>query len=208
MGDGIAGHISKGPVHTKVDAYVNHKNASGAFVSRAGFLDKLINDAGTWMQYLQILRTDVGLTQAEVNYLAEVWYDPASNTLAWPQLAPMYPPLRAGLIKALQEAGSSLILDSYWMPVVAGPPLFGVVVSKSSVQVTRIILTPPSQVPATIRTEPAPMWVVTRQADPPVSTGHQTTDGVVEAVEGGGQDTVVRWRRRELRLTPAVPPDK
>ena len=194
MGDGIVGQISKGPVHTKVDDYVNHTNSAGQFHNRAGFLTKLIQ-AGTFRQYLQILQTDVGLTPAEVNYLAARWYDPASPKLLWSDLQPIYPLLRQGLIKALQEAGSTLLLDSYWMPVGA-PSLLAVTIAKSPVQVTRTILTPPSHMPeqSPPRTVDVPMWAVTPQEHPPVAVNHTTHDGVVKGVNGN----VVTWQRREL----------
>src|SRR5262245_24867882 len=192
MGDGIVGQISKGPVHTKVDDYVNHKNAAGQFDNRAGFLTKLIQ-AGTFQQYLQLLLNDVGLTQAEVNYLASRWYDPASPKLMFQNLQPIYPVLRQGLIKALQEAGSNLLLDSYWMPVGA-PSLLAVTIAKSSVQVTRTILTPPSHMPAQPRNLNVAMWAVTPQEHPPVAVNHTTSDGIVKAVNGN----VVTWQRREL----------
>ena len=111
MGDGIAGQISKGPVHKKVDDHVNHM-AGGVFDKRAAFLTKL-QAATTWQPYLQMLETDVGLTQAESNYLRTKWYDTTDPGVSWKNLQPIYPVLRQGLIKALQEAGTTLPLDSY-----------------------------------------------------------------------------------------------
>jgi hypothetical protein len=49
-------------------------------------------------------------------------------------LQPIYPVLLQGLIKALQEAGSTLPLDSYWMPV-GGPQILAVLTAKSAAQV-------------------------------------------------------------------------
>jgi hypothetical protein len=191
MGDGIVGHITKGPVHRKVDDYVNQK-AGGNFVNRAGFLYKLINNAATSAQYLTILQNDCGLTPAEVNYLATVWYNTGPGG-SWPNLQPIYPVLLQGLIKAVQEAGTTLLLDSYWMPV-AGPPVLAVITAKSPAQVTRIILTPPSHIPTMPRTQDAPMWAVTPQSQPPVQVGDTTTDAIVERV----QNNIVTWRRREF----------
>ena len=196
MGDGIVGHISKGPVHKKVDDYVNHKDSGGQFDKRAGFLNKLLTNAGTPTQYLLILKNDVGLTQAEVNYLDAVWYGAGAN---WPNLQPIYPVLLQGLIKALQEAGSTLLLDSYWMPV-GGPQILAVLTAKSAVQVTRIIVTPPSHIPTMPRTQDAPMWAVTKQPHPPVQVGDTTTDAIVERV----QSNIVTWRRREFPATHAT----
>src|SRR5262245_53836423 len=198
MGDGITGQITKGPVHKKVDDYVNHKDSGGNFDNRNGFLNKLLNNAGTPAQYLTILKNDVGLTQAEVNYLDTVWYGtpPGVN---WPNLQPIYPVLLQGLIKALQEAGTTLPLDSYWMPV-GGPPMLTVVTMKSAAQVTRIIVTPPSHAPTMPRTQDAPMWAFTKQPNPPVQVGDTTTDSIVERV----QSNIVMWRRREFSPTHAT----
>src|SRR5438876_10300774 len=113
MGDGIVGHISKGPVHTRVDEYVNHRDAKGQFDNRAGFLDKLINHANSSTEYLQILQTDVGVPYENVEYLRRTWYNRESNSDPyrrgwWLHLQPIYPILHAGLIRALQEAGQNL----------------------------------------------------------------------------------------------------
>ena len=195
MGDGITGHITKGPVHKKVDDYVNQKSG-GTFVNRAGFLNNLLNNAATPAQYLQLLQNDVGLTQAEVNYLNAVWYGAGAN---WPNLQPIYPVLLQGLIKALQEAGPTLLLDSYWMPV-GGPQILAVLTAKSAVQVTRIIVTPPSHIPTMPRTQDAPMWAVTKQPPQPVQVGDTTPDAIVERV----QSNIVTWRRREFPPTHAT----
>jgi hypothetical protein len=189
MGDGITGQISKGPVHRAVDAYLNARNEAGQLVNRAGFLGKL-TQAQTWTQYLEILEKDVGLSAARSNYLRARWYDTTDPNIAWPTLQPIYPVLRRGLIKALQEAGSTLLLDSYWMPVAS---TVSVIVTRSPGQVTRIILTPPSPMPTADRVQEAPMWVVRRQETPAVTPGTARHDEVAEAVD----PDVVTWRRRE-----------
>ena len=192
MGDGIAGHISKGPVHRLVDAYVNAKNSAGQFANRAAFLGKLQTQAETFVQYLAILEKDVGLSTARSNYLRARWYDPDDPSISWPHLQPIYPVLKQGLIKALQEAGTTHLLDSYWMAV-AQDTTIAVIVAKSPVQVTRIIVTPPSSMPGANRTQDAPMWVVSPQEVPALTQGTVRQDQIAEAVD----PDVVTWRRRE-----------
>ena len=200
MGDGIKGEITKGPVHLKVDAYVNHKNILGQFDKRSAFLANLIA-LSTWQEYLTLLTRDVGLTRDEANYLRDTWYDdsPGNSQIQWRNLQPIFPALNRGLIKAVQEAGSTRLLDSYWMPV-GGPPMLAVAIAKSPVQVTRIIVTPPSRMAAVARPHAAPMWAVTKQETPPVGAGHTTSDGIVEAVDGD----VLTWRRREFTASLAT----
>lgn len=191
MGDGIIGHISKGPVHTKIDALVNHKDA-GRFDRRAAFLDAIVNQAHTSDAYRQILRSLAGVTESESNYLRDTWYNTSTKEW-WPDLQPIYPALRQGLIKALQEAGQDLLLDSYWSPV-AGDTVIETLIVKSPVQVTRIIVTPISPRWLTARTTLAPMWVVKPKTSSIEVEGHGPHDEVVESVQGN----VVTWRRREL----------
>lgn len=191
MGDGIVGHISKGPVHTKVDALVNHKDG-GRFDRRAAFLDALVNQAHTSDLYLQILRTQADLAEKHSNYLRDTWYNTSTKEW-WPSLQPIYPVLRQGLIKAVQEAGQDLLLDSYWAPC-AGDNVIETLIVKSAVQVTRIIVTPVSPRWLTARTTPAPMWVVKQKTSAIEVVGHGPHDEVVEAAHGN----VLTWRRREL----------
>lgn len=190
MGDGIVGHISKGPVHSKIDALVNHKDKS-QFDKRATFLEAMINQANSSELYREILRTQAGVSQRESDYLRDTWYD-TKTKVWWPEMQPIYPILRQGLIKALQEAGQDLLLDSYWAPV-AGNSVIETIIVKSAVQVTRLIVTPISPRLLTPRTALAPMWVVKRKTNDNEVPGFGPDDEVVEAVQGD----VVTWRRRE-----------
>jgi hypothetical protein len=194
MGDGILGHVSKGPVHTKIDALVNQRDAKGQFDQRAAFLDALINKANTSEDYLGILQAQARVTKDQADYLRLRWYG-AGKEGFFPQLQPIYPIIRQGLIKALQEAGQTLALDSYWVAV-AGDSVFETIVVKSAVQVTRLLMTPISpRTPETSRKTPAPMWVVKRKTGAAEVPGFGPNDELVESVRGD----VVTWQRRELR---------
>lgn len=189
MGDGIKGHISKGPVHTKVDAALNRQDQPGGpFVRRAAFLAALMK-AQTAADYLALIKGEANVEQTHVDYLRNKWYDAAGW---WPALQPIYPILQQGLIKTIQEAGDQLLIDSYWLPGL-GATGVEVIVARSPRQVTRLIITPPSQGPMSPRHTPAPMWVVKGRtgAEQP---GNVTDDEVVESVTAN----VVTWRRREL----------
>jgi hypothetical protein len=190
MGDGIVGHISKGPVHTKVDALANHRDGQGRFDRRAALLDALIHQADTPDAYLQLLRDQAGVTPRESDYLKDTWY---TSRGFFPQRQPIYPVIRQGLIKALQEAGDHLTLDSYWVAV-AGDSVFETIVTKSAVQVTRLVVTPISPRTPRTRSVPAPMWVVKRRASPDEVPGFGPDDEQVESVQGD----VATWQRREL----------
>jgi hypothetical protein len=192
MGDGIVGHISKGPVHTKIDALVNQRDAKGQFDQRATFLDALINRANTSEDYLGILQSQAHVTPDEANYLRVRWYGTGKEGF-FPQVQPIYPVVRQGLIKALQEAGQRLALDSYWVAV-AGDSVFETIVVKSAVQVTRLVMTPISPRTPRTRSNPAPMWVVKRRASANEVPGFGPDDEQVESVQGD----VVTWQRREL----------
>lgn len=192
MGDGIAGHVSKGPIHTKVDALVNHKDSKGQFDKRAAFLDAIINRANTPDAYRQILETQAEVTREESDYLRDIWYNEGPRRW-WPEVQPIYPVLRQGLIKALQEAGQHLVLDSYWMPI-AGDSVIETIIVKSAVQVTRIVVTPASPRTPRRRSTPAPMWAVKPKTSAEQVAGFGPDDEDVESV----QADVVTWRRREL----------
>lgn len=192
MGDGIVGHISKGPIHAKVDALVNHRNAKGQFDQRGTFLDALINGADTSEDYLRILQAQAHVTPDEANYLRVRWYGTGKDVF-FPQVQPIYPVIRQGFVKALQEAGQHLALDSYWVAV-AGDSVFETIVVKSAVQVTRLIVTPISPRTPRTRSKPAPMWVVKRKTSANEVPGFGPDDELVESV----QADVVTWQRREL----------
>ena len=189
MGDGIQGHISKGPIHTKVDAALNRQDQPGGpFVRRAAFLAALMK-APAAIDYLALIKLEANVDQADLNYLEATWYSP---TGWWSTLQPIYPILQQGLIKTIQEAGDQLLIDSYWLPAL-GATGVEVIVARSARQVTRLIVTPPSQGAMRTRHTDAPMWVVKVRtgAEQP---GNATGDEVVESVAGN----VVTWRRREL----------
>jgi hypothetical protein len=194
MGDGVKGHITKGPIHAKVDAALNRQDQPGGpFVRRAAFLDALTK-AKTAEDYLALIQAE-GVDATTAGYLRNTWYSSSATAPKgwWLHLQPIYPILQQGLIKALQEAGDQLLIDSYWLPA-ANATAVEVVVARSARQVTRLILTPPSDGPMNPRHTPAPMWVVRGRAGAQEQPGLVTIDEVVESVSGN----VVTWQRREL----------
>jgi len=182
MGEGIFGNIVKGPVHQLVDAVVNDP------ARRAGFLAG-VRSADTSDQYCTHLRTN-GLDPRHADYLRQWWYNQGPEGF-WPWLQPIYPILKRGLIKAIEVADVApvLSLDSYWSP---GGTQVQVFVTRSRYQVTRIILTPATPPPTTLRTKEAPLWVVRRGSSSlkPGDVTGPARDEVVEAVDG----TVITWR--------------
>jgi hypothetical protein len=191
MGDIVTpGAISKGAIHQKVDALVNERNGEH-FAKRATFLDGL-RRAATSEAYLTLLHDQAGSSNDEVNYLRLKFYP---NPNAWRADGRLiYSLMRAGLIKALEECGSTLPLDSYWL-VAPGIKKAETIVCKSANQVTRIFVTPPipmGQGPR--RTHDANMWVVAAQAKASEKKGFASRDAIVQSVQG----KVVTWRRREF----------
>src|SRR5262245_17280057 len=109
MGDGIAGHISKGPVHQRVDACLNHQ-AGGQFDKRGAFLAGL-QAATTSVDYRKLIENMAGVSPGQSQYLSTVWYNEA-GTGNWQTLQPIYPILREGLIKAITLAGTGRLVES------------------------------------------------------------------------------------------------
>jgi hypothetical protein len=194
MGDGIAGHISKGIIHQMVDACINHKTG-GTYDKRAAFLQGLVA-ANTSQQYLALIESQAGVPAnpgGPSDYLRNTWYKQIGGF--WQTLQPLYPILRMGLIKAITLAGTDRDVDSYWLPL-PGFPFVEVLViqSPTQAQVVRLILTPPSEIAGSKRTMDKDMWVVSRQTSGQEVKNFETIDQVVEDVVDG----IVIWRRREL----------
>ncbi len=189
MGEGVRGHISKGIVLTKVDALVNQTPERGTeFDRRSAFLAELYQ-ADTHEKYRAVLERLAGVTPAESQYLGATWYDPGGW---WPNPQAAFLVVRQGLIKAIELAGTYLLLDSYWLPT-APPGVIEVMVCRSARQVTRIILTPPSPAPIHRRPAERDIWVIkprTGQEQPRL----ETDDEVVESVDGN----TVTWRVRDM----------
>jgi hypothetical protein len=82
--------------------------------------------------------------------------------------------------------------------------MLAVIVARSPVQVTRLIITPGSHMPTAPRTQNSNMWAVTAQPQgQPVHQGDVTSDAVVDNVNA---QNVVTWRRREFYTTPSATP--
>ncbi len=197
MGEGVWGGIVKGPVHRVVDAYLNQKTA-GQYDNRAKFL-AAIKAATKAEDYITYLRTTVGVTTGDADYLRTWWYN-EGLTGFWPWLQPIYPILQAGLIKAVDAAtAAGLPLDSYWSSSGHQVEVF---VTQSAYQVTRIIVTPWTPPPANMRTKQADAWMVRRGLGTlrPGDPSDAKKSAVVETVTG----SVVVWRVWDLPDDPAV----
>jgi hypothetical protein len=190
MGDGIKGHITKGPIHTMVDVVLNRQDQPGGpFVRRAAFLAALVK-APTSADYLTLIQAEAGVDKLNADYLRDTWYNTGGW---WAWLQPIYPILQRGLIKTIEEAGDQLLIDSYWLPA-ANTTGVEVVVARSARQVTRLILTPPGEGSMRDRHTPAPTWVVRSRTGPQEQPGLVMPDEVVESVTAN----VITWQRREL----------
>jgi hypothetical protein len=188
MGEGMFLHIAKGSVHKKVDATLNHKGAGGMFDKRDDFLTALeqADDADAYLALLQTrpLMTEL-LTEAEANYLRDTWYNDEGRqtTLGrgwWPWLQPIYPILKAGLIKAIQAAKTPpRPIDSYWL---VGSDQVEVIVTAlpGAQQVLRLIVTPPGLAPTQERRNPINIWSIRRSRG--WDAGNTTLEEIVEAV--------------------------
>jgi len=193
MGEGIMGHLSKGVVLTKLDAAINHTNAAGAFDRRTQFLTDL-RAANDPPKYCTLLQQFAHVSVAQANYLGAKWYQPGGW---WPNPTEAFAVVHQGLIKALELAIQfNMRLDSYWLP--ASPPgVIEVLIAKSVCQITRIILTPPTNERATIpRPALRDMWLVKPRTGnpPPLEDIH---DEVVETMD----EKTITWRVRDLPET-------
>lgn len=194
MGDLVmSGAISKGVIHKMVDDVVNERDSAGKFHKRDAFLAAL-RQATSPAAYLTLLAAQAGATRDQITYLRDKFY---STPNAWKADGKsVYAILRIGLIKALEEAGGTLLLDSYWLAA-AGGKTTEAIICRSATQVTRIFLTPPIPMPKAPRPKrhtDVPMWVVAPRSDAKQKAGFETSDAIVKAVSG----KVVTWQRREF----------
>jgi hypothetical protein len=190
MGEGVYGRIVKGPIHQKVDAVINERNAAGQYHRRAQFLADVVA-AATADDYLDLIMSQAGVTPEESTYLRTTWYNEGVSGL-WPWLQPIYPILQRGLIKAIEVAqqAPALPIDSYWSPA---STQVEVLVTRSPQQVTRLILTPATMAPTRNRPHPAPLWVI-RRGSAQTQVGDFTNDEIVEAVHGN----VITWQAKDF----------
>lgn len=192
----MSGAISKGVIHKKIDDLVNEKDSSGRFAKRDAFLRALRLAAGP-PAYLNLLEAQAGATRDEITYLRSKFYTTPNAWRGDGKAA--YHILHIGLIKALEEAGDRLPLDSYWLAAAGGKTTESIV-CRSATQVTRIFLTPPVPMPTgtrsrqLIRHTDVPMWVVASRGNPRQKVGFETSDAIVRTVNG----KVVTWQRREF----------
>jgi len=184
--EGVLGHISKGPVHTRVDAHANSNQRQSLLAALQSTRD-----------YLDILENDAGVSPRYIQYLRRTWYNQGAGGW-WPWLQPLQPLVRQGLIEAIDlasrdpdtGAARNLPIDSYWMPV--GDQVETIIAVSVQQQVIRLLLTPPSPPPTRNRGTRVPIWVVKNSG--PQTVGNQTVDEVVVAVQGN----IVTWRRKEF----------
>ena len=191
-----SGAISKGVIHKIIDDLVNERDGAGRFVKRDTFL-KALRQATSPPAYLKLLKEQAGATQDQILYLRDKFY---TTPNAWrADGKAVYAILHLGLVKALEEAGDTLPLDSYWLAGAQGKTTESII-CKSAAQVTRIFLTPPvpmspgAMARLPMRHTDAPMWVVAAGGTATPRKGFETNDAVVRAVRG----KIVTWQRREF----------
>jgi len=194
MGEGVWGGIVKGPVHRFVDAYLNQQT-NGQYDNRDAFLAsiKATNTANDYVTYLQ----SIGLHGDDAFYLKTWWYN-EGPTGFWPWLQPIYPVLKAGLIKAIEVAiATNRPLDSYWSSSGHQVEVF---VTQSARQITRIIMTPWTPPPTLTRVLETDVWMVRRGLGNPApgDPSDKQKSAVVETVTG----SVVVWRVWDLSNDP------
>jgi hypothetical protein len=191
MGEGIAGHIFKGPVHQLVDSIVNDS------AKKAAFLDALENAVPTAKDYVDLLTKKYGLPTATADYLTQWWYNEGREGF-WSWMQPIYPIVRRGLIKAIRETmagAANLPLDSYWSSEGTQVETF---VLRSPVQVTRIILTPPTPPPEKERKTDKD-WFVVRRGSSSLKKGDFSNLKVKDQIVDDKHDgNVITWRIRDF----------
>jgi len=203
MGDGMIGHLSKGIVLSKIDALVNHTGTGQPrFDRRAPFLAAL-KGASNAIQYCQVLQSLAGVAVDQAKYLNKKWY---TSQGWWPgDPDTTFHVVHQGLINALELATQAdLPLDSYWVPA-APPGVIEVLICKSPHQVTRIILTPPTnEGPKQERLTRRNMWVIKRRTGAEPSTFAPEADEVVEPIVNAPTNpSTVTWRMRDMEATAA-----
>jgi hypothetical protein len=192
--EGMAGSISKGPVHRKIDKRIRNMTRQ----ERPNFAADLRDGA---QDYFVVLRNhNVGLSNQEEDYLRAKWYiQPPPWQGWWRAQQPIMPIIREGLAFALVKSmqGNRLLpVDSYWMTGGANA-IVQVFVVVSPEQVTRIIYTPPSDPPVgRSRPQAVDIWVIKEGQE----TGNENEllfeDAVIVVPD---RKRIVRMQRREFR---------
>ena len=161
--------MTKGIVHKKIEALVNH-NVAG----RQRFLQALHDRT---QDYVQILTQFVGVTESEAHFLRTFWYTAQGW---WQNLQPIEHAVRQSLIKALELATErNLPLDCYHL--VCCEDTFHVIITCSDQQVTRLLVTPPVPTATQVPTNEC-IWIVKRSSGTE-RPGESTPEGVVESVD-------------------------
>jgi hypothetical protein len=197
--EGMAGHISKGPVHRKIDKRIRAMTRE----QRQNFAEAL---RGT-QDYFEVLRNfEVGLTRQEEDYLRAKWYiQPPPWHGFWRGQQPIMPIIRQGLAFALDksiENNQRLPVDSYWMTG-GNNARVQVFVTVSPEQVTRIIYTPPSETPQGLsRPERVNIWVMKEGQETADEDELHFEDAVIVVPD---RKRIVRMQRQEFREGSTTP---
>lgn len=181
MGDnGIPSNISRGAGHIAIDGQLNYRE-DGQYVRRPSIRAALANPNN---DYVDLLRSVFKVPEGVIRYVSLHWYnkDLTAPEVWWKDKQPIEPIFRKSLIEAIDLAGD-LPIETHWITVGhrnvdwRNVPLgiyrpdeypFEIIMMKSEKQLTRLILTPPSPVPADVEsryTEHSDIWVVKSARD-------------------------------------------
>ena len=193
---GMPGSVAQGPILLKVDAAANDPTKREAFLT----------DLKTWTSdYLEVIQKYVRLTAGEVDYVKKFWFNPEG---LWPDLQPIEPLHRQGLITAIEvamEDEAQLPIASYWVCVSTN---FEIILTRTQQQVTRLIITPfpPSLGRQRLSDQLAPIWSIRAAGsvgEQIVQTENQEVPVIIARPQISAEITRGRGQRRGGRGTTA-----
>lgn len=191
-GEGIASNLFKGPINKAFDAQLNYQD-NGRYVNREIIRNALADPTN---DFVDILRDLFKVPDVVTDYVAQHWYNrnTASELAWWKDKQPIEPIMRQSTIEAIDLA-QDLPIDSYWSaignrdvhpnnyPTGTYRPdeySFEVILVRSDVQLTRIILTPPSprMLNPDALTQLSNIWVIKDSNEPQPVGDTRTTNGI------------------------------
>jgi hypothetical protein len=202
MGDEVSfAHMTKGPVHTAIEACVNDYNKRASLLQALQALPPTENRPH---DFVRILKEIAQVTEHAATYLEEEWFT------WWPQK--QFPELivRHGIILAIQQANtpSQVPIVFYWMGVgredlyrqSSNAYPFETIVARSQWQVTCLLVTPPPP------KAPSPQYLARLKSYADIWTVKDITDSPSQKEEPG--ERIVKEYKNGLITTrvKALPP--